>query len=247
MEARAQARYVRVTPMKARRVIDLIRGMQAGDAQDVLRFAPQAASEPVGKVLASAIANATNNHGMQARDLVIAQAFVDEGPTLKRIRPRAQGRAYRVGKRTSHITVVVSDGVVIEQEVRPAKAKAATPPAPKTAEEPAKKSTAKKSTAKKTPDTSAAKKTSEQKSVEKSTAKKSTAKKSTAKKSTTKSTAKKSTAKKSTTKSTAKKSTTKSTAKKSTTKKSTAKKTTTKKSTAKKSTTKKTTAKKEEG
>ena len=247
MEARAQARYVRVTPMKARRVIDLIRGMQAGDAQDVLRFAPQAASEPVGKVLASAIANATNNHGMQARDLVIAQAFVDEGPTLKRIRPRAQGRAYRVGKRTSHITVVVSDGVVIEQEVRPAKAKAATPPAPKTAEEPAKKSTAKKSTAKKTPDTSAAKKTSEQKSAEKSTAKKSTAKKSTAKKSTTKSTAKKSTAKKSTTKSTAKKSTTKSTAKKSTTKKSTVKKTTTKKSTAKKSTTKKTTAKKEEG
>ena len=233
MEARAQARYVRVTPMKARRVIDLIRGMQAGDAQDVLRFAPQAASEPVGKVLASAIANATNNHGMQARDLVIAQAFVDEGPTLKRIRPRAQGRAYRVGKRTSHITVVVSDGVVIEQEVRPAKAKAATPPAPKTAEEPAKKSTAKKSTAKKTPDTSAAKKTSEQKSAEKSTAKKSTAKKSTAKKSTTKSTAKKST--------------TKSTAKKSTAKKSTAKKTTTKKSTAKKSTTKKTTAKKEEG
>ena len=243
MEARAQARYVRVTPMKARRVIDLIRGMQAGDAQDVLRFAPQAASEPVGKVLASAIANATNNHGMQARDLVIAQAFVDEGPTLKRIRPRAQGRAYRVGKRTSHITVVVSDGVVIEQDVRPAKAKAATPPAPKTVEELAEK----KTTAKKTSDTSAAKKTSEQKSAEKSTAKKSTTKKSTAKKSTEKSTAKKSTAKKSTTKSTAKKSTTKSTAKKSTTKKSTAKKTTTKKSTAKKSTTKKTTAKKEEG
>jgi large subunit ribosomal protein L22 len=223
MEARAQARYVRVTPMKARRIIDLIRGMQAGDAQDVLRFAPQAASEPVGKVLASAIANATNNHGMQARDLVIAQAFVDEGPTLKRIRPRAQGRAYRVGKRTSHITVVVSDGVVIEQDVRPAKAKAATPPEPKTAEESAKKSTAKKSTAKKTSDTSAATKTTE----------KSTAKKSTAKKSTEKSTAKKSTAKRSTEKSTAKK--------------STAKKTTTKKSTAKKSTTKKTTAKKEEG
>ena len=214
MEARAQARYVRVTPMKARRVIDLIRGMQAGDAQDVLRFAPQAASEPVGKVLASAIANATNNHGMQARDLVIAQAFVDEGPTLKRIRPRAQGRAYRVGKRTSHITVVVSDGVVIEQDVRPAKAKAATPPAPKTAEKPAKKSTAKKSTAKKstakkTSDTSAAKKTSEEKSTEKSTAKKSTAKKSTTKKSTAKKlTTKKSTAKKSTTKKTTTKKTT---------------------------------------
>jgi large subunit ribosomal protein L22 len=224
MEARAQARYVRVTPMKARRVIDLIRGMQAGDAQDVLRFAPQAASEPVGKVLASAIANATNNHGMQARDLVIAQAFVDEGPTLKRIRPRAQGRAYRVGKRTSHITVVVSDGVVIEQDVRPAKAKAATPPAPKTEEEPAEKSTAKKTTEKK----STAKKTSE---------------KSTAKKTTEKSTAKKTTEKKSTEKSAAKKTS----AKKSTTKKSTAKKTTTKKTTTKKTTTKKTTAKKEEG
>ena len=207
MEARAQARYVRVTPMKARRVIDLIRGMQAGDAQDVLRFAPQAASEPVGKVLASAIANATNNHGMQARDLVIAQAFVDEGPTLKRIRPRAQGRAYRVGKRTSHITVVVSDGVVIEQDVRPAKAKAATPPAPKTADESAEK----KATEKKTSDTSTAKKSTTKKTTEKSAAKKSTAKKSTEK-----STTKKSTAKKTTTK--------KSTAKKATTKKTTAKK-----------------------
>lgn len=109
MEARAQARYVRVTPMKARRVVDLIRGMQAADAQAVLRFAPQAASEPVGKVLASAIANATNNHGMDARELVVSEAYVDEGPTMKRIRPRAQGRAYRIRKRSSHITVVVSD------------------------------------------------------------------------------------------------------------------------------------------
>ena len=107
MEARAQARYVRVTPMKARRVIDLIRGMQAADAQAVLRFAPQAASEPVGKVLASAIANATNNHGMDARELVVSEAYVDEGPTMKRIRPRAQGRAGRILKRTSHIPIVV--------------------------------------------------------------------------------------------------------------------------------------------
>jgi large subunit ribosomal protein L22 len=108
--------------MKARRVIDLIRGMQASDAQDVLRFAPQAASEPVGKVLASAIANATNNHAMDARELVVAQAFVDEGPTLKRIRPRAQGRAFRIGKRTSHITVVVTDGteVIAAPRVKPA-------------------------------------------------------------------------------------------------------------------------------
>ena len=108
MEARAQARYVRVTPMKARRVIDLIRGMNAADAQAVLRFAPQAASEPIGKVLDSAIANATNNHAMDARALVVSAAFVDEGPTMKRFRPRAQGRAGRINKRTSHITVVVA-------------------------------------------------------------------------------------------------------------------------------------------
>ena len=116
MEARAQARYVRVTPMKARRVIDLIRGMRAADAQAVLAFAPQAASEPVGKVLASAIANATNNHAMDARALVVSEAFVDEGPTMKRIRPRAQGRAYRIRKRSSHITVVVSDDSTAEQK-----------------------------------------------------------------------------------------------------------------------------------
>jgi len=109
MEARAQARNVRVSPMKARRVVDLIRGMGAEDALVTLQFAPQAASEPVGKVLASAVANAVNNHQMQAQDLVVAAAFVDEGPTQKRIRPRAQGRAYRVRKRTSHITVIVSD------------------------------------------------------------------------------------------------------------------------------------------
>jgi large subunit ribosomal protein L22 len=137
--------------MKARRVVDLIRGMQAGDAQDVLRFAPQAASEPVGKVLASAIANATNNHGMDARDLVVAQAFVDEGPTLKRIRPRAQGRAFRVGKRTSHITVILSDGTVVEQPVveQPVVAPA---PVEEVAEKkaPAKKTAAKKTAAKKT-------------------------------------------------------------------------------------------------
>ena len=116
MEARAQARYVRVTPMKARRVIDLIRGMNASDAQAMLRFAPQAASEPIGKVLDSAIANATNNHAMDPRSLVVSEAYVDEGPTMKRIRPRAQGRAYRIRKRSSHITVIVSDGATAEQK-----------------------------------------------------------------------------------------------------------------------------------
>jgi len=107
MEARAQARYVRVTPMKARRVIDLIRGLPAAEAQAILHFAPQAASEPVGKVLDSAIANATNNFNLDRDTLVVREAYVDEGPTLKRFRPRAQGRAYRIRKRTSHITVVV--------------------------------------------------------------------------------------------------------------------------------------------
>jgi large subunit ribosomal protein L22 len=107
--------------MKARRVINLIRGMNAADAQAVLTFAPQAASEPIGKVLASAIANATNNHAMDSRGLVVSEAFVDEGPTMKRIRPRAQGRAYRVRKRSSHITVIVSDGVAIIKPVKAVK------------------------------------------------------------------------------------------------------------------------------
>ncbi len=110
MEARAQARYVRVTPMKARRVVDLIRGLPATEAQAILRFAPQAASEPVGKVLDSAIANASHNNGVRdVASLYVSEAYVDEGPTLKRFRPRAQGRAYRVRKRTSHITVVVAE------------------------------------------------------------------------------------------------------------------------------------------
>ena len=105
--ALAQARYVRTTPMKCRRVIDLVRGMDAEEALDVLRFAPQSASEPVAKVLASAIANAEPNKNLDRRDLFISQAYVDEGPTLKRFRPRAQGRAFRIRKRTSHITIVV--------------------------------------------------------------------------------------------------------------------------------------------
>ena len=105
--ALAQARYVRMTPMKCRRVIDLVRGMSAVQALDVLRFDVHAASEPIGKVLASAIANAEHNQSLQRDDLYISQAYVDEGPTLKRFRPRAQGRAYRIRKRTSHITIVV--------------------------------------------------------------------------------------------------------------------------------------------
>jgi large subunit ribosomal protein L22 len=106
-EALATARYVRMSPTKVRRVIDVIRGMDAEQALHVLRFQPQAASEPVGKVLASAMANAENNKQLDRATLRVSQAYADEGPTLKRFRPRAQGRAYRIRKRTSHITVVV--------------------------------------------------------------------------------------------------------------------------------------------
>jgi large subunit ribosomal protein L22 len=109
MEARAQARFVRVTPMKARRVVDLIRGMDADEASALLRFAPQAAAEPVRKVLESAIANADDLAGTPRETLVIAQAYVDDGPTMKRFRPRAHGRASRINKRTCHITVIVDD------------------------------------------------------------------------------------------------------------------------------------------
>ncbi len=105
--ARAQARYARIGPRKARRVIDLVRGMKASEALDVLRFTPQAASEDIYKVVASAVANAEHNEHLDRDALWISEAYVDEGPTLKRFRPRAQGRAYRVRKRTSHITVVV--------------------------------------------------------------------------------------------------------------------------------------------
>ncbi len=103
----ARARFVSVTPMKARRVVALIKGRPAAEALAVLRFAPQAASEPVAKVLASAVANAENNLGLDPATLVVSTAFVDEGPTLKRFQPRAQGRAFRIRKRTCHITIEV--------------------------------------------------------------------------------------------------------------------------------------------
>lgn len=103
----ARARYVRVAPRKVRRVAELIKGRSMVEALAVLRFAPQAASEPVYKVVASAAANAENNQGMDPDTLVVSNIYVDEGPTLKRISERAQGRAYRIRKRTSHITVEV--------------------------------------------------------------------------------------------------------------------------------------------
>jgi large subunit ribosomal protein L22 len=110
----ARARFVRVSPTKARRVIDLIRGRTAVDALAVLQFAPQAASTPVSKVLASAMANAENNLDLDPESLIVSRAYVDEGPTLKRIRPRAQGRAFRINKRTSHITVEVESVQIVK-------------------------------------------------------------------------------------------------------------------------------------
>jgi large subunit ribosomal protein L22 len=103
----AKARFVHVSASKARRVIDLVRGKSVTDALDILRWAPQSASEPVAKVIASAAANAQNNEGLDPSTLVVATVYADEGPTAKRIRPRAQGRAFRIRKRTSHITVIV--------------------------------------------------------------------------------------------------------------------------------------------
>src|SRR5271165_592062 len=103
----AKARFVRVSATKARRVIDLVRGKPVSEALDILRWAPQAASEPVAKVIASAAANAQNNNRLDPSTLVVATVYADEGPTSKRIRPRAQGRAFRIRRRTSHITVVV--------------------------------------------------------------------------------------------------------------------------------------------
>jgi large subunit ribosomal protein L22 len=113
VESIARVRHIRVTPQKARRVVNLIRGRQAVEALAILKFAPQGASEPVYKLVASAIANArvkadATNSYLDEQDLFVAKAFVDEGTTLKRFQPRAQGRAFRINKRTSHITIVLA-------------------------------------------------------------------------------------------------------------------------------------------
>src|ERR1700755_2632524 len=125
--ARAIARHVRISPNKARRVVNLVRGLPAKEALTVLQFAPQAASEQVYKVLASAVANAENNERLDPDALLVSEAFVDEGPTLKRFRPRAQGRAYRIRKRTSHITIAVEAVQVARPAKKAAAAKKAVP------------------------------------------------------------------------------------------------------------------------
>ena len=113
VESIARVRHIRVTPQKARRVVALIKGKQAQEALAILKFAPQAASEPIYKLVAAGIANARvkadkDGQYLDEQDLYVANAYVDEGTTLKRFRPRAQGRAFQIKKRTSHITVVLS-------------------------------------------------------------------------------------------------------------------------------------------
>ena len=158
--AKAQARFVRVSASKARRVIDLVRGKSVAEALDILRWAPQQASLPVAKVIASAAANAQNNDGLDPSTLVVASVFADEGPTAKRIKPRAQGRAYRIRRRTSHITVVVesrpSSGGGSAQSASAARARRA-----QGSKAAASKAPAAKATEKKTPEASDAKEGSE--------------------------------------------------------------------------------------
>ena len=113
VESIARVRHIRVTPQKARRVVALIKGKQAEEALAILKFAPQGASEPIYKLVAAAIANARvkadkDGEYLDEQDLYVKNAYVDEGTTLKRFRPRAQGRAFQIKKRTSHITVVLS-------------------------------------------------------------------------------------------------------------------------------------------
>jgi large subunit ribosomal protein L22 len=109
MQAKAVAKQVRIAPRKVRLVVDLIRGKQVGEAVAILRHTPKAASPVVEKLLNSAIANAEHNYEMEPNNLVISEVYVDEGVTLKRFRPRAMGRASRINKRTSHITLVVTE------------------------------------------------------------------------------------------------------------------------------------------
>ena len=108
-EARAKVSYARISSRKVKAVIDLIRNKNAGEALAILKLTPKAASEIVEKLLKSAIANAENNHEMDVEKLYVAEVFANQGPTLKRVQPRAQGRAFRIRKRTSHITVVLKE------------------------------------------------------------------------------------------------------------------------------------------
>jgi large subunit ribosomal protein L22 len=185
-EARATARFIRMSPTKARQVVDLIRGRHVDDARRVLGFTERGAARTVIKVLNSAIANAEHNRSLPPDELVVSRAWVDEGPTLRRFRPRALGRATRIRKRTCHISVVVArpEDEIVEVTETPSPGRSRKPVGPRRAKKTserkrtAKKTTAKKTTAKKT----TAKKTTAKKSSKKTTARKPTAKKTTGRK-----------------------------------------------------------------
>ena len=117
MKVKAQTRFIRQSPYKVRRVLDLVRGLPVEEAEHVLRLTNRAAAKPISKTLMSAVANAEHNHALDAEDLVVAEAYADEGPTLRRFKPRARGRATRIDKRTSHITIVVADMSELNEEV----------------------------------------------------------------------------------------------------------------------------------
>lgn len=190
----AIARHVRMSAQKVRRVADTVRGMDAGQAIATLRFAPQAAAEPVRKVIESAVANAESSEGLHNEQLVISQIYVDEGVTMRRIRPRAKGSASRILKRASHITAVVEPAEsaghpVARSYAAPAKAVAADAQVAETKaadEKPAKKAAAPKAAAKKP----AASKAAADKPVKKPATKAAAGKKSSTTKTTSKATAK---------------------------------------------------------
>ncbi len=151
MNVRATAKFVGTSSRKVGLVAALIRGRSAVEAKAILSAHPKRATEPVGKVLGSAVANAENNYSLSERNLTVASVLVGPGPTLKRYRPRAQGRAFPVRKRTSHITVVLSDAGNPESKVTNAKAESQSVDAPKSqveTEKPATKQVAKKEEAK---------------------------------------------------------------------------------------------------
>ncbi len=155
MTVRAQAKWVRMSPRKARLVLDNIRGRTVPEARTILAFTQRAAAIEVAKVLRSAVANAEANHGLDGDELIVQAAYADEGPTLKRWRPRARGRANQIRKRTSHVTIVLVEPEAPARPKRRQRAAAATTPEPAaeaTAEaesKPKRRSPAKKPTKKK--------------------------------------------------------------------------------------------------
>ena len=116
MQAKAVAKTVRIAPRKVRLVLDLIRGKEVGEAMSILQLTNKRSSPVVEKVIKSAVANAEHNYDMDVDHLIVSEAYADEGPTLKRFRPRAQGRATKINKHTSHVTIIVAEPASIEEE-----------------------------------------------------------------------------------------------------------------------------------